>query len=100
MVCDLFCNFNVMKSLHVDVEITEDLLSVFKVTRENAGKELKKLAAVALYQMRKISIGRAAAIAGMNRGEFEDYLAEHGVPISNITPQQLNEDIAFLKGKK
>jgi predicted HTH domain antitoxin len=89
-----------MKSIHLDVEITEDLLSTFKVSRENAGEELKRLAAVALYQMHKVSIGRAAEIAAMNRGDFEDYLADHGVTISNITPQQLKEDIAFLLNKK
>jgi predicted HTH domain antitoxin len=89
-----------MKSIHLDVEISEDLLSTFKVSRENAGEELKRLAGVALYQMHKISIGRAAEIAGMNRGEFEDYLGSHGVSISNITPQQLKEDINFLLNKK
>ena len=89
-----------MNSIHLDVEISEDLLSTFKVSRENAGEELKRLAGVALYQMHKISIGRAAEIAGMNRGEFEDYLGSHGVSISNITPQQLKEDINFLLNKK
>ena len=89
-----------MKSIHLDVEISEDLLSTFKVSRENAGDELKKLAGIALYQMHKISIGRAAEIAGMNRGDFEDYLADHGVAISNMTLQQLSEDINFLLNKK
>ena len=50
--------------------------------------------------MHKISIGRAAEIAGMNQGDFEDYLADHGVAISNITAQQLNRDIDFLLTKK
>lgn len=89
-----------MKSIHLDVEISEELLSTFKVSRENAGEELKRLAGVALYQMHKISIGRAAEIAGMNRGDFEDYLTDHGVSISNITPQQLSKDINFLLTKK
>ncbi len=89
-----------MKSIHLDVEISEDLLSTFNVPQENAGEELKRLAGVALYQMHKISIGRAAEIAGMNQGDFEDYLADHGVAISNITAQQLNRDIDFLLTKK
>ena len=89
-----------MKNLHLDVEIDEAMLSAFNVPLKNAGNELKKLAAVAMYQMGKISIGRAAEIAGMTRGEFEDYLGGHGIPISNTSKAQLENDIAFLTGKK
>jgi predicted HTH domain antitoxin len=45
-----------------------------------------------LYQKGFISIGRAAELSGKPLHQFQDYLAQNGIPISNLTFDQVMAD--------
>ena len=92
---DLF-KFDNMKRT-VNIEIDDELLSTLKVSEQNLPHILKRLLAMALYQSRKVSIGRAAAIAGMKRGEFEDFLFDNGIPNCNLTVEDIDKEIALIR---
>lgn len=44
------------------------------------------------YLEQRISIGKAAELAGMDRIDFETYLSEHQVPISLLTYEDTVKD--------
>jgi predicted HTH domain antitoxin len=77
-------------------QLTIELPRTVKTLMPDAGQEAKRLIAVKLYQDRSVSVGRAAEIAGMNRIDFETYLSEREIPVSNLTYEQVMADVASL----
>jgi predicted HTH domain antitoxin len=57
------------------------------------GRRLQVWGAISLYLEGKVSIGKAAEIAEMPKGMFEDYLADHHVPISLLTIEDVMGDL-------
>jgi predicted HTH domain antitoxin len=59
-----------MVTRHISIEIPESILIAEKTDEVSFARELRVLAAVKLYEMGRLSSGRAAELAGMSRVEF------------------------------
>jgi len=75
------------------LEVPEEILISLKETAEEFSRDLLMLAAVKLYQMGKLSSGRAAQLAGIPRVSFLQSLANYGVPIFDLTEEGLRKDV-------
>jgi predicted HTH domain antitoxin len=65
---------------------------------ENELRQRIRLAlAVQLYTTQKLTVGKAAQIAGLSRLHFETVLSENETPISNLTAAEVMDDIVKLK---
>lgn len=53
--------------------------------------------AVYYYAERLVSLGKAAELSGLSRGEFEAVLAERSVE-RNYSPENLEADLQWAKG--
>ena len=60
-------------------------------------RELILLAAIELYRERKVSLGKAAQLAGLGVREFLYELKKRGIPI-NYTREEAEEDIRLIEG--
>lgn len=58
--------------------------------------ELATELAVELYQREKLSLGRAAEVAGMNKWVFNDLLAERNIPM-HYDERELARDFATVR---
>ena len=85
-----------MKTLAEQLGISEELLSSLHISKENPEAVLRALAGAALFQARKVSIGKAAEIAGMDRISFETFLTDLGIPNSLYDVEELESDLKTL----
>ena len=77
----------------VQIEIPEEVLISLKETPETISRELRILAAVKLFELGKLSSGRAAQLAGMSRVEFLILLGRYKVSPFSLTTKQLEGDV-------
>lgn len=75
------------------LEIPDEVLISLKETTSELSKDILMLAAVKFYQMGKLSSGRAAQLAGVSRISFLQTLSLYGVPVFDLTPEELKQDI-------
>jgi predicted HTH domain antitoxin len=60
-----------------------------------SGDEVRTLAAVKLFEVGRVSLGQAAALAGHSTRVFVDVLARYHVPVINYSPDELEEEIGL-----
>lgn len=75
------------------LEVPDEVLISLKETPSEFSRDLLMLAAVKLYQMGRLSSGRAAQLAGIPRVSFLQSLSRYDVPIFNLTPEELKQDL-------
>lgn len=76
------------------LEIPEEILVSLKESPQEFSRDILMLAAVKLYELGKLSSGRAAQLAGISRVSFLQSLARYNVPIFDLTEEELIQDMA------
>jgi predicted HTH domain antitoxin len=74
------------------LEIPEEILISLKETPTELSRDIRMLAAVKLYEMGKLSSGRAAQLAGIPRVSFLQSLSRYGVSMFELTQEELKQD--------
>jgi len=77
----------------VKIPYPEDLPKALGETREAFERELRFLVAAKLYEMGRISSGRAAEMADMSRVEFLEALGKYRIPVFNYSLEELEREI-------
>jgi predicted HTH domain antitoxin len=77
----------------VTFEVPEGALSALRLSPPEFVKEMRVAAALLWYSQGEISQSKAAEIAGSSRAEFIDELAHRRIPVVQVTPEELNEEM-------
>ena len=75
------------------VTYPEGLPQLLKMSDAEFGQELSFLAAAKLYELGKLSAGKAANLAGMERLAFLSRLSSVGVPAINLRDEEIDAEI-------
>ena len=77
----------------IQIELPDEVLLSLKETPEGLAKMIRMAAAAKLYELGKLSSGRAADLAGLPRVSFLQALGQYGVPIFALTEEELAQDL-------
>ena len=84
----------------INIPVNNDILLSLNQTTQEFGVELKLWAAISMYYFGKISLPRAASLAGYHRYDFEKLLAKHKLPISLLDENDAQQEINKLNQLK
>jgi len=76
------------------IEYPENLPDALQETQEEFEREARTAMAVKLFEMRRLSSGMAAALAGVDRPSFLLSLGKYGVSMLQVTADELDLEIA------
>jgi predicted HTH domain antitoxin len=76
----------------ITIECPDDVLRHLNETPEVFAREARIILAVKLYEMGRLSSGKAAELADMGRVELFDTLGKYGVSVMNLPHEELEAD--------
>jgi predicted HTH domain antitoxin len=76
------------------LDIPDEVSQAMRLPSPELEARLRLELAIALYAQEILSLGKAAALAGLNRWELNDTLARRGVPM-HYGEKDLAHDIAY-----
>lgn len=81
------------------IEIPDDILIATGQSREGFVQEAKFLLAAKLFDLGRLSSGKAAELAGMDRVTFLLSLHRVGVPVINLDEREMEEEFRYGRGE-
>ena len=81
------------KTLKITIPVDQNILLSLRKTKEEFEKEVRFIMALNLYKKGKISLGKAAELAGYNRIDFIHKLQLEGEIIFDYSKEEIDEII-------
>ena len=86
-----------MNSQTITIDFPGDILLALNESEGDLKIRIKLALAIQLYELQKLTIGKAAQLSGFSRLEFETELSKNKISISNLTQDDILNDIEKLK---
>jgi predicted HTH domain antitoxin len=77
----------------LSIPYSDDLLVSTGKSKEALEQELRFLLAVKLFELRRVSLGKAAQLCGMPKLNFMDEIGRMGVPVINLDDDQIQDEL-------
>lgn len=78
----------------LQIQVPEDIRMMLNRTPEELSRDVRLYAALMLFWLGKLSSGAAAELAGVPRVAFLDLCAEYGLPVSQLTATEIQQELA------
>lgn len=79
--------------LHLTIEYPDTFPDAIGRTREQFEQEAKWAMAIKLFELKRLSSGMAAALVGVDRVTFLLKLGDYGVPMIDLTEDELLSEV-------
>ena len=77
----------------ITVKYPEDFELAVQTTPEELEAQIRLMAALKMFELGKISSGKAAQLAGLSRVEFFEMCGRYHVPVVNYPPEALQAEL-------
>lgn len=85
------------KTINISFPVKENILLSLKETKEQFTQDLLYLSALMLYRKKRLSLGKAAELAGHSKLDFIEMLKIDNEPIFDYSEQELGEIFADVQ---
>ncbi|MDQ3814164.1 MAG: UPF0175 family protein [Armatimonadota bacterium] len=75
------------------VNCPDDLNGAVQLTDEELASEIRLMAALKMFELGRLSSGKAAELAGLSRVEFLEACGRYRVPVVNYPPHELEAEL-------
>jgi predicted HTH domain antitoxin len=86
-----------MKNEILNLEFSPDVLAALKIGIDELGQEIKLLAAIYYFQEKRLSLGKTAELARINRLEFMDILSKKGIVLFDYDESALAVELKGIE---
>jgi predicted HTH domain antitoxin len=86
--------------INISFPVNEGILTTLKETKDEFTKDVLFLSALLFYRKRKLSLGKAAELAGYNKIDFIDKLKDEKEYIFDYSEDEINDifsDVVNIK---
>ncbi len=73
-----------MKAERISFVVSQDILASLKSGIVDLKRDIRETSAIKYYLEKKLSLGKAAKLAGINRLDFMDLLAKKGITVFDL----------------
>lgn len=81
----------------IEMTISEDIFLALNEKPEDFLKDMKIFTAMKFFEMGKLSLGKAAELAEMNKIDFMELLSRHKISAYNYSPDELDNDLINIQ---
>jgi predicted HTH domain antitoxin len=81
----------------ISIDVPNDVFLALNETETELKQRVRITLAVQLYKLQKLTIGKAAQLAGLSRLRFENLLSDNAIAISDLTIDDVMDDIRRLQ---
>lgn len=82
-----------MKTTELRLHVPEDILYTLNETKNDFIKKMRLYAAMELYRLKKLSMGKASELAGMNKVDFMFEIGKCEIPAINYDEEDFAEEV-------
>ncbi len=82
---------------NVQIEIPEEILYTLNESVTEFTMQMRLFTAMQLFKKHKLSLGKAAKLAGINKEQFMLELDRNEIPLIDYDPNELEEELARLE---
>src|SRR6056297_1291834 len=86
-----------MERVKIHMEVSKDFLYAFDLNENKLSRELKLLSTIELYREHKISMGKAAEFAEMDKYMFQKELTSRDIPTIDYDIEDVRAESEILK---
>ena len=86
-----------MKTIELKLSVPEEILYTLNENRNGFIKQMKFYTALELFRIHKLSMGKAAELAEMNKVEFMLEAGKCGVAVIDYETEDFNEELERIK---
>ena len=81
----------------ISFDVSPDLLASLKVGATTLGEQIRLLAAVTYFQEKRLSLGKAAELSGLNRLDFMDILVSKNITVFDYDASEVAVELEGIK---
>ena len=86
-----------MLTKKIELSIPEDIFLALNEKPAELLKDIRSFAAIKFFEMGRLSLGKAAELAEMNKLDFMELLSKHKISVYNYPIEELEEDLGNIQ---